>query len=364
MRRKPRARAAWAERLNTMFADLPLWMNVAILAAAAAVVWLAGTRLCGYADAIQKRTGMGEALVGMLLLGLITALPEAAVTVTASYAGSPRLAVNNLLGGMALNVAILAAADAAIRREALTAAVATTLPLLQGALLVLMLAIVAAATVAGDRAVFGIGLWAWLLLAVYFLCVVTVRRARGREGWVPNGMSGPGRAATVQTAGGGAQPSDSLRRLAGKTALGAAAILAAGYAIARSGDALAEQTGLGQSFFGAVFLALTTSLPEMTIVFASVRLGHYAMAISDIFGANLFGLALLFVVDAVYQGEPALADAGRFATFSALLGIAVTALFIAGLLERRHAMILNMGVDSLLVIGVYLSGITVLYGLR
>jgi len=292
------------------------------------VVWRAGTRLCGYADAIQKRTGMGEAVAGMLLLGLITALPEAAVTVTASYAGSPRLAVNNLLGGMALNVAILAAADAAIRREALTAAVATTLPLLQGALLVLMLAIVAAATVAGDRAVLGIGLWAWLLLAVYFLCVTTVRRTRGHEGWVANGMNMPRPVTNVQTRQGSASRSDPLRPLLGRTALGAAAILAAGYAIARSGDALAEQTGLGQSFFGAVFLALSTSLPEMTVVFASVRLGHFAMAISDIFGAKLFGLALLFVVDAVYQGDPALAHAGRFATFAALLGIAVTALFI------------------------------------
>jgi cation:H+ antiporter len=85
---------------------------------------------------------------------------------------------------------------------------------------------------------------------------------------------------------------------------------------------------------------------------------------SHIVGANLFGLALLFVVDAVYQGAPALAHAGRFATFAALLGIAVTALFVAGLLERRHAMILNVGVDSLLVIGVYVAGIAVLYGLK
>jgi len=155
-----------------------------------------------------------------------------------------------------------------------------------------------------------------------------------------------------------------LPALIGRTVLGAGAILIAGYAIARSGEALAEQTGLGASFFGAVFLALSTSLPEITIVFSSVRLGRYAMAVSDILGANLVGLTLLFVVDAVYRGGPALAEVERFGTFAALLAIAVTALFVAGLLERRHAMVLRMGVDSLAVIGTYLAGVIVLYRLK
>jgi len=356
-----------------MFKDLPLGINVAVFAAAGVVVWIAGTHVARHADAIQKATGIGEALVGMLLLGFITALPELGVTATASHAGNAKLAVNNLLGGMALNVAILATADAAIRREALTSAVATALPMTQGALLVLMLAIVGGATVVGDRAVLGIGLWSWLLLLVYVMSVVVVRRSRGHEGWVRNG-SEPATSPRGEDArrerdteggdGGAPHQRGALAPLLGKTAVGAAAILGAGYAIARTGETLAEQTGLGQSFFGAVFLALCTSLPEISIVFSSVRRGNYAMAVSDIFGANLFGLALLFVVDAIYQGEPALAAAGRFATFAALLGIAVTALFIAGLLERRHIMVLRMGVDSLVVIGVYVAGLTVLYTLK
>jgi cation:H+ antiporter len=65
------------------------------------------------------------------------------------------------------------------------------------------------------------------------------------------------------------------------------------------------------------------------------------------------------------RGEgPVLAQAGPFATFAALLGIAVTALFLAGLLERGHRMILRMGIDSLLVLGTYGLGVAVLYSLR
>jgi hypothetical protein len=57
--------------------------------------------------------------------------------------------------------------------------------------------------------------------------------------------------------------------------------------LAQSGEALSEQTGLGTSFFGAVFLAFSTSLPEISTVVAAVRMRQYAMAVSDVFGTNL-----------------------------------------------------------------------------
>ena len=70
-----------------------------------------------------------------------------------------------------------------------------------------------------------------------------------------------------------------------------------------------------------MFLALSTSLTEITIVFSSVRLGRYAMAVSDILGANLVGLTLLFVADAVYRGGPVLAEVDRFGSFANVLRI-------------------------------------------
>jgi Ca2+/Na+ antiporter len=55
-------------------------------------------------------------------------------------------------------------------------------------------------------------------------------------------------------------------------AAGAAVILAGGFLLSETGNRLAEQTGLGESFFGAVFLALSTSLPEISIVLAAVTI--------------------------------------------------------------------------------------------
>jgi cation:H+ antiporter len=113
-----------------------------------------------------------------------------------------------------------------------------------------------------------------------------------------------------------------------------------------------------------VLVAVSTSLPEASTVIASVRLGRYVMAVSDIFGTNLFNGGLLFVVDAVYRGGPVLNEVGDFATFAALLGVIVSALFLVGLIERRDKTVLRMGYDSLAVLAAYGIGVGLLYTLK
>jgi cation:H+ antiporter len=54
------------------FKDMSLWINVLVFAASAALVWIAGTRVARYADAIARKTGIGHAAAGLLLLAGIT----------------------------------------------------------------------------------------------------------------------------------------------------------------------------------------------------------------------------------------------------------------------------------------------------
>src|SRR5690606_7453378 len=58
------------------FSGFSIWVNTAIFAASAAVVWIAGTRLVRLVDNLSKRTGMGQGFAGMLLLGGIVSLTE------------------------------------------------------------------------------------------------------------------------------------------------------------------------------------------------------------------------------------------------------------------------------------------------
>src|SRR5687767_12747795 len=103
-----------------MLEGLPLPANTAVFAAAAALLWIAGTRIARYADAIAEKTGLGREVLGIVLLGGVTSLPEMAVASTASNARHPALSVNDLLGSAAINVVIIALADAALGRDAIT----------------------------------------------------------------------------------------------------------------------------------------------------------------------------------------------------------------------------------------------------
>src|SRR5688500_7950482 len=120
------------------FSDFPLGVNLAIFAGAAIVVWIAGSRLGNQADEISRRSGLSKAFLGMLLLGVGTSLPEIATTITGSLIGNARLVAGNLLGGVAMQIAVLAFADLIAVRGALTYFSPQPILLFQGVMLLLL----------------------------------------------------------------------------------------------------------------------------------------------------------------------------------------------------------------------------------
>lgn len=359
-RARNRQRRARALHGPVVFDESAPAINAAIFAAAAVVVWRAGTRLARHADRIAELTGLGRAMLGILLLGGVTSLPEMAVGVSATLAGSPQLSVNDVLGSAAINVVILAVADAVYGRRALTSTPGAPDVMLQGALSIVLLSLVVGAVTAGDVLIGGIGAWSWLILASYLGAIWVLSKSQCLRSWVPRGKPAQAPAPPADASG----EAVSLRRLLMQTAATGAAILAAGFLLARSGEALAEQTGLGISFFGAVLLGFSTSLPEVSTVLAAVRLKRYEMAMADVFGTNLFNVTIIVAVDALHPGDPVLVEAGRFASFGALLAIVLTAVYLIGMIERRDRTVLRMGTDSLLALACYAAGVAVLYQLR
>lgn len=347
------------------FSKFSLWLNLGIFAGAALAVWLAGTRLASYADGIAQITGVGRVAIGLVLLGGVTSLPEIAVAGFSAYAHQPDMAVNNLLGGVAMQKAILAGTDAFIGKEALTAVVATPMVLLQATLTILLLILVAAAITVGDLLLWQVGAWSCAIFAAYGFSIWIVSHSQGSAAWLPKDRFDPEHAG--DHASRAAPDNDDgvrLKSLVLKTALAGLLILAAGFLLSRSGDAIALQSGLGRSFVGAVLLSLATSLPELSTAVGAMRLQQYEMAIADILGTNLFNVMLIFLVDAVYVGPPVLNEVGSFSLLAALLGIALTTLHLIGLIERRNRTIARMGVDSLAILATYAGGLFLLYQLR
>src|SRR5690606_1162351 len=121
-------------------------------------IWVFGNRLTRHLDAIAVKQRLDHAFVGMLLLGGITSLPELANTITASAIGNPALGVNNLLGSAAINIFLLAVADAVVGRRAVTSIVAQPSTMMMAALCMIVLIVVAFAITTGDVPLAGLGM--------------------------------------------------------------------------------------------------------------------------------------------------------------------------------------------------------------
>jgi cation:H+ antiporter len=83
-------------------------------------------------------------------------------------------------------------------------------------------------------------------------------------------------------------------------ALGAI-IVFVGVRLASRADALAERTGLGQAFMGAVFLGATTSLPGITASVAAAAGGRPDMALSNALGGIAVQTLFIVVADLAYR---------------------------------------------------------------
>ena len=348
------------------FSQFSLPLNLAILAVAAVGVWIGGTSVAEFADELARRFDLSHAVLGLFLLAGVTSLPEIATSFTAAGTGNADLAVNNLLGSIVMQVVLLALADVIFGKRALTSMVPDPSVMLQGALNVILLSLVSIAVTVGDVLLFGAGAWSWGLLGASIYCLIKLAESgRQRKPWVVNPDD---REVAEKVEGDDDTPRKHTHtgnaRLFTLLALFAALILAAGYIVARVGETIAEQSGLGQSFVGFVLVAITTSLPEASTVFATMRRGFYTMAISDILGTNILNIALIAAVDIIDSDGPVLNRVGEFSALAAGLGITVTGLLLMGLAERADRTVWRMGIDSLLIVVVYAGGLALLFQLR
>ena len=345
------------------FSNLPILGNVAVFLISAIAVWVTGTRMVTIVDRFADRTGMGKGFAGMLLLGGIVSLTEISTVSSAAFTGSPVLALNNLLGSESINLFLLAASDPISGRAALTSFVATPSMLLQGVLGIVLLAVTAAAIAVGDVPVLGVGLWS---TTIFLLCLCALwmsARYERRKVWVALDHDDDEEAHRADAPATGKRQSETFGGLTAKLIMAAAVIFAAGLLLSLTGDAFANQTGLGASLVGFLFVGMSTSLPELSTIIAAIRMKRHEMAVGDILGSNLFNLLLIFLAEVVYTGGPVLNEVGRFELVAALLAIVMSGILLLGLLERRDRTLLKMGYDALAMLMVFIIGVAILYGI-
>ena len=148
----------------------------------------------------------------------------------------------------------------------------------------------------------------------------------------------------------------SNKKLYGFTVLLALGVLTGGFFWGRSADIIAQETGMGSSFMGMFFLAIATSLPELSTSISAMRIRQYDLAFSDIFGANIFDILLLFVIDNVNTDGLIMNEVQDFSVIGATIGIVLTTVFLIGILIKSRKRFGNFGLDSIAVVAIYIIG--------
>lgn len=312
------------------------------------IIVLAGKKAARYGDAISEKTGLGELWVGVTFLAIITSIPELFTGIGAvALVKEPDLAIGDLFGSNILNLLIIALLDVAYNNGVLLTVV-TRGGHLRTAAMGIVLAGLASAFVmissTHDMGIGWLGLYTPIILLLYLLAMKVVfsyERSHPQEEEEESKYE-----------------EMSLRRTYLLFGLSGVFIIGAAIWMAFIGDEIANRMHWEQSFVGSVFIAVTTSLPEVVVSFTALRIGAVNMAVGNMLGSNLCNMAIIGIVDLFYWEAPVLSAVSQSNAFTGLIVLFMSGIVIAGLLLRtEHKPRLRASWYALALIILYLAGV-------
>ena len=318
------------------------------------IILFSGTKLARYGDAIAEKTGLGGIWIGLVLLAAVTSIPELVTGVSsAALVGLPDLAMGTLLGSCTINLAILALLDVLYRPAPILSKVSSR-HMASAGVGILLIAIAAGSILAGERfsglALGWVGVPSIVLLIVY---LVGVRQmfCFERSHQLPPLEVAPPQYKEIP-----------IRTVYFRFTLAAIAVIGAGIWVSFIGDEIAKITGWEASFVGSLFLAISTSMPELAVTIAALRLGAIDMAVADILGSNMFNIAIIFAVDLFYVPGSILSMVSGAHLITAVVMIVMSLLVIVGLrFRQKRKTFFVISWYALALIGLYIFGAYALF---
>jgi cation:H+ antiporter len=328
-----------------------LWLKFIITAL---IIIFSGIKLCHYGDLIAQRTGLTRAWIGIILIAAVTSLPEVVTSMGAALmVRAPDLALGDLLGSNAFNLMALGFLLIIYRQRRPTSKIV-------GGAICSFFGIILVGIVGGgilSHSPFSLrwfGLDSLLILIIYLLGMRIVFRYEHRN-----------QKSDIRSQKSEKElPITDYRSLITKFAVAALFIMGAGICLANLGEEIAIKTLWNRTFVGSLFLAVTTSLPEVVVAGTALKIGALDMAIGALLGSNMFNLAIIPLTDIFYRSEPILKAVSSINLIVVGIVIALTIITLAGLLYRSKKRVPRFSPDSLLVVTVYLIGMYCLFKIR
>ena len=321
---------------------LIIWLQ---FIACTVLILFSGWKLSYYGDIIAAKTGLGRTWIGVGLMASVTSLPELITGVSSvTVFDLPNIATGDVLGSCMFNMLIIAMLDFANGTTPLSAR-AHQGQVLAAGFGVLLLGIVSMSIVisASMPQLGWISLSSLVFLGVYLLAIRTVfLYEKRRFGEFMRDVAEEARHEAVSKA-----------RAYTMYGLNAVVIIAAATYLPHLGEEIAQITGLGKTFVGSIFVALSTSLPEVVVSFGALRLGAVDIALGNLFGSNLFNIGILALDDALYTKGALLSVVSAGHLITATAAIVMTAIAVIGLTYQATKKLRFFAWDSIGIVLAY-----------
>ncbi len=264
--------------------------DIILLIAGFAMLLLGGDVLVRGAVRLSERLGMSPLLIGLVIVGLGTSLPELATSVQAAIIGAPGIALGNIVGSNMANTLLILGAVALIQpmlverkvlwRDGGVGLAATII--LYGAGLTLGL----------DR-IFGFA----LLLVLTGYLVHAYRTEQQPMPAQADHSAAYDRAMAAEDVDPAfvpqEEPAAPLAKALVLLIVGLLIVVGGGVVLVDAAIAIALTYGISESVIGLTIVAFGTSAPELaTSVIAAIR-GKSDIALGNVLGSNLYNVALI-----------------------------------------------------------------------
>ncbi len=304
-----------------------------------------GTKLAKYGDKIAELTGWGNAWVGLILISSVTSLPELMTGIgSVTLVHEPDLAAGNVFGSCVFNLFILSLIDVRIKQP-ITSLVKPS-QLYAGLFGIILIALSGIAIMLKDitPVLLWISPFSILLILVYLAAVwgifqFTQSEKDGKELGI---LSKEHNKVEIKRA---------------VTAYVANAVLVIGAALFLPyfGEQLAHLSGLSNTFFGTLFLAAATSLPELVVSFAAIRMGTFDLLVGNLLGSNVFNILILALTDLFYTNGSLFANVEAVHLESVIVVIIMTAVAGLGFMAKPQRKIWRLSIDTLIILVLYVG---------
>ena len=319
-------------------------MTESILLVAGGLVLLAlgGELLVRGAVGMAARLGISPLLAGLTIVGFGTSMPELATSVQAAMAGSPGIAIGNVVGSNIANILFILGVSAVIlpltvnpasfKRDSI--ALGGSALLATGAVMIGLIGM--AAGVLLVSALIGYIWWAYKSESATHDAEALRHEHEAEDRPVP--------------------PDTSPVLLGGMIVAGlVAAIFGAGWLV-DGATVLASAAGVSEAVIGLTVVAVGTSLPELIACVVAVLRKHEDVALGNIVGSNIYNLCGILGLTAIIHPIEVPAE---IASFDIWVMLGVTALLIA---QLRSGWRLSR-LEGLLLLAIY-AGYTAFLAVR